>query len=351
MIKPASSSCNMRCAYCFYHDVAVNRETDNKGMMSTDLLETVLKKAFDYADGQAVRISFQGGEPFLRGKDFFYTYEKLIKNLNVKSSPVYTGIQTNGTLIDEEWCDFFVRNSVLVGLSLDGPKNIDAYRTDAVGNPTFDRVMSAARLMKDKGVTFNILSVLTKKVAKNIEEVYEFFTSEGFKHIQFIPCLKPLNDKRENEFSLSGDDYAYFLKKCFNLYARDYMRGDYTSVRNFDNMAALARLRRPEQCGMAGHCTHQYVIEGNGDVYPCDFYCLDEYLLGNIAESDFESLEHSDLAVRFIEESMIIEDKCKKCRWFALCKNGCKRERSDLDKCAAYEEFFEKALPYLLRMY
>lgn len=350
MIKPASGLCNMRCDYCFYHDVAANREVNNKGLMSVELLEETLNKAFNYADGQPVRISFQGGEPLMRGKDFFYAYERLVKKLNLRGSKVYVGIQTNGTLIDDEWCDFFLRNDVLVGLSLDGTEKVNSYRKFADGSPTFSTVIKSAELLEKRGVEFNILSVLTSAVADNIEEVYEFFTSRGYKHLQFIPCLKPLYDKSDNGFTPDGETYSRFLKKCFTLYTRDYLRGDYTSVRLFDNMVALAHLRRSEQCGTGGHCTHQYVIEGNGDVYPCDFYCLDEYKLGNIAETDFETMEHSEKAVRFITESLIIEDKCKACKWFALCKNGCKRERADIDKCAAYKEFFEKALPHLIRM-
>lgn len=346
MIKPSSSKCNMRCKYCFYHDVAENREIADKGFMSPELLEITLRKAFAFADGQPVRISFQGGEPLLRGKEFFYDYARLIKEYNDKNSTVFTAIQTNGTLIDDEWCDFFRDNDVLVGLSLDGTREVNSYRTDSGGEETFDRVLSSARLMRDKGASFNILSVLTKKVARNIEEVYRFFTEQGFRHLQFIPCLKPLGDESDDEFCPDGDEYFNYLDKCFSLYLGDYLKGDYVSVRAFDNMTALTRLRRAEQCGMNGHCTHQYVVEGNGDVYPCDFYCLDEYMLGNIATTDFDELERSPLAVDFIKSSLYIEDKCKACPYFALCKNGCKRERLSLDKCAAVKRFFDKNLKF-----
>ncbi len=346
MIKPSSSKCNMKCKYCFYNDVSENREIADKGPMSSDLLALTLKKAFEYTKGQDVRISFQGGEPLLRGKQFFYEYERLIKELNIYSSRVFCGIQTNGTLIDDEWCDFFLRTDTLVGISLDGPESINSYRVDKDDNPVFDRVFEAVKLLQRKGVKYNILSVLTPKVANNIEEVYKFFKSNGCDYLQFIPCLKPLDDKTDTEFSLSGDDYYHYLDKCFPLYFTDYMRGDYTSVRTFDNMVKLTKLQRAEQCGMNGHCTHQYVIEGNGDLYPCDFYCLDEQLLGNINETDFYTVEHSAKAIDFIKESMVIADKCKQCRWFALCKNGCKRERCDFDKCTATQKFFDRYIGF-----
>ena len=370
MIKPASSNCNLRCKYCFYHDLASCREMPSHGMMTLSTLEDILKKAFEFADGSMVMISFQGGEPLLAGKDFFRGFASMLPRLNTKRSAVHVGVQTNGTLIDEEWCDIFLKNRYLVGLSLDGDAVTNVLRIDAKGEDTFDRVYSAAKMLQAKKVDFNILTVITKPVVDNISRVYSFFRKNKFKHLQFIPCLKPLGmpkadtpesfyengDEAENmmnaeDFHINAEDYEIFLKKAFSLYTRDYIDGRYTSIRLFDNFVRLAHSQRAEQCGMNGHCTHQYVIEADGEVYPCDFYCTDEYSLGNILDTDFAKLERSPKAIKFIEESLGIEEKCKECNYYRLCKNGCKRERIDLDKCTAYKNFFPYALPHLKRMH
>ena len=371
MIKPASSNCNLRCKYCFYHDLASCREMPSHGMMTLDTLENILQKAFDFADGSMVVVNFQGGEPLLAGKDFYREFAKMLPRLNTKRSAVHVGIQTNGTLIDEEWCDIFLKNRYLVGLSLDGDAVTNILRIDAKGEDTFERAYSAAKLLQAKKVDFNILTVITKPVVDNISRVYSFFRKNKFKYLQFIPCLKPLGLPKadtpesfyengdeaehmmeaEQDFHINSDDYEIFLKKAFSLYTRDYIDGRYTSIRLFDNFVRLAHSQRAEQCGMNGHCTHQYVIEADGEVYPCDFYCTDEYSLGNILDTDFYKLERHPKAMKFIEESLGIEDKCKECNYYRLCKNGCKRERIDLDKCTAYKNFFPYALPHLKRMH
>lgn len=367
MLKPASSNCNLRCKYCFYNSLSSQREMPSHGLMSEKTLRVTLKKAFDFAGNDRVMLSFQGGEPLLAGKDFFRKLHEIILQLNVNRAPVSIGIQTNGTLIDDEWCSIFKRGGYLVGLSLDGDELADSLRIDANGNQTFHRVLESAKLMQKYGVNFNILTVLTKQVANRIVPIYNFFKKQKFKHLQFIPMLKPLRldesgkpscvktygepfPSEDENYVMSGDDYYEFLQKCFSLYLKDCMDGKYTSVRQFDNFVRLAHFQNCEQCGMEGHCCHQFVIEGDGEVYPCDFYCLDCYDMGNINDTDFFALSKHPVAVEFIKESMVVEEKCKTCKYFAMCKNGCKRERIDIDKCEAYKKFFAYALPHLQRI-
>lgn len=352
MLKPSSSACNLRCEYCFYHSLSACRELPCRGFMTLDTLDDILNKAFKFTSGNDVMLAFQGGEPLLSGKDFFRGLFDIISKYNVQKSRVYLSVQTNGTLIDDEWCQLFKAHDVLVGLSLDGDKLANRLRVFNDGTPSFDKVIEASKLLQKHKVDFNILTVLTKQVAKRINDIYTFFTSQGFKHLQFIPCLKPLNpeEKFDTDYTLSADDYDYFLRNCFNLYLNDYKSGNFVSVRNFDNLVKLAHFQPAEQCGMNGHCTHQYVIEADGEVFPCDFYCIDKYSLGNIRDTDFLTLEHSAKAVEFIKESLVVEDKCKKCAYFQMCKNGCKRERTDVEKCEAYKKFFPIALPHLKRM-
>lgn len=352
MLKPASSLCNLRCGYCFYHSLADMREAPSHGMMSPDTLKTALEKAFSYADGKPVSLTFQGGEPLLAGKEFFLTAEELIRTLNVRRSPVDVGVQTNGTLLDDEWCRLFSRAGWLVGLSLDGDREANSFRVDAEGGETFDRVVAAAKLLQKHRVEFNVLAVLTRPSAERIERVYSFFRRSKFRHLQFIPVLLPLRSEdksRCSEWALTPEAYLNFLKKAFSLYMKDMIDGRYTSVRQFDNFVRLANFGRAEQCGMSGGCSLQFVVEGDGSVYPCDFYCLDEHLIGNVRRDSFEDMEPA--ALRFAEDPAALPEKCSDCKYLRLCHGGgCKRERMDLDKCEVYKEFFDYALPHMKRM-
>lgn len=349
MFKPASSLCNMRCKYCFYHSLAHNRESYSYGFLQEKVFADTIKKAFEFTKGQTVNISFQGGEPLLRGIDFFINAMDIVKKENIYNATVHFGLQTNGLLIDKEWCKFFKDNNFLIGLSLDGDEKANENRVDNDLQPTFDRVVSSAKILQKYGVDFNILTVLTPYVAKNIQSIYTFFTSNGCKHLQFIPCLSPLNEPK-GKMSVSAQEYADFLIELFNMYLFDFINNNYTSVRQLDNFVHLVHHRKAEQCGMNGHCTHQFVIEGDGSIYPCDFYCTDEYKLGNIQDTNFAELSIHPIALEFIKESLILPEKCKSCNYFMLCQGGCKRERLDIDKCEGYKRFFAYALPHLKKM-
>ena len=346
MIKPASSLCNMRCRYCFYHDVSNIREVKSFGIMTESTAESLIKKAFEFADGESVAFAFQGGEPLIAGIDYFKKFVSLVKKLNKKNSVVYFGLQTNGTLVTDEWARFFGENGFLIGLSLDGDYKYNKFRIDADGNNAYEKIIAASEILKARNVEFNILTVLTGYCADNIDAVYKSLTRKGFKYLQFIPCLRPFGDKSENEMYMTNRQYAKFLIHGFNAYVKDYVRGDYTSVRYFDNLVCLFLGRPAEQCGVCGHCMHQFVVEGNGNVYPCDFYCVDEWLLGNINYSDFDKLAHSDKAEEFLRESLKADEKCRECRFYPLCRGGgCKRMKNDRNYCEAYKAFFNSCLP------
>ena len=195
--------------------------------------------------------------------------------------------------------------------------------------------------------------MLTRPVAENIGRVYAFFRRNKFRHLQFIPVLRPLDGGEcaaDEDVFLTSEAYAAFLKKAFSLYMKDMIDGRYTSIRQFDNFVLLAGFKRAEQCGMNGECTRQFVVEGDGAVYPCDFYCIDEYLMGNVNDADFRTLGESPAAVRFLQEGSVLPEKCEGCKYLRMCNGGCRRERADLDKCEAYTEFFDYALPHLKRM-
>ena len=346
LIKPASGLCNLRCAYCFYHDVTEHRETAQFGCMTPETAQALIEKALAFADGESVSFAFQGGEPLIAGLDYFRDFLRIVGEKNSKKSRVSYSIQTNGTLLDADWARFFRAHRFLVGLSLDGNAKAHRFRTDANGESTWHAVINAAALLEKHGVEFNILTVLTGWCAEHIEEVYRFFRTKGFRHLQFIPCLRPFGDESESALYMTVPQYAQFLIKLFRLYARDYARGQYTSVRQLDNFVRLYLGQQPEQCGMAGHCMYQFVIEGNGNVYPCDFYCTDEWLLGSIREIDFKALSESENAQSFLQESFQQRPECKACRYYPICRGGgCKRSRADRNYCAAYQEFFQACEP------
>ena len=348
MIKPASALCNMRCKYCFYHDVSDHRDVKSFGLMGEETAESLIKKALTFANGESISFAFQGGEPTIRGLDFFRFFVKKVAEHNTQNSTIYYGLQTNGTLIDDNWARFFKRYNFLIGLSLDGDFNNNSFRVDDKGNNAYYKITKAAEILKKNEVDFNILTVLTGRCAENIDDILKHFKKLGFKYLQFIPCLRPFGDKTEGELYMTPEQYKHFLIHGFNAYVKDYVRGDYTSIRYFDNIVHLYLGNPTEQCGICGHCTHQFVAEGNGNIYPCDFYCTDEWLLGNIndTEQDFNTLAHCDKAIKFLKESIIHPDECKKCKYYPLCRaGGCKRSKEDRSYCESYKAFFDACLP------
>ena len=349
LIKPASSLCNMRCRYCFYHDESLHRDVAFRGIMQQETADALIEKAFAQ-ENRSVLFAFQGGEPTLAGLAFFESFVRKVRDANRNGVCVSYSLQTNGLSMDERWAKFLHDHHFLVGLSFDGSRAHDLLRPDASGKDTRSRVIRAARIMEKYGVDFNILTVVTPTVARNIGQIYHEMKRRGFRYLQFIPCLDPLGCDGSSEYTLSNDDYLYFLKTLFSLWYKDFMAGEYYSIRYFDNLYFLYEGQGAEQCGMQGHCNIQFVVEGDGDVYPCDFYCLDEYRLGNIREQDFYALSHSDAARRFLGESAGFDPDCRTCPCFRLCRSGCRRYKRNGEYlyCKAFREFYpvlEKSLP------
>lgn len=350
LIKPASSLCNLRCQYCFYHDVSEHREIPSYGMMQPDLLENIVRQAFIESDGP-VTFAFQGGEPTLTGLDFYENLISLVSRYNTKRLPVHYALQTNGQVIDDQWSRFLARNHFLVGLSLDGDKAThDALRTDAQGKGSYSKVMQTVASFRKHQVEFNILTVVNSNVARHIEKIYRFYRRQKFDFVQFIPCLTPIGtDPADIHFSLTAERYAQFLIKLFDLWYADLMNGHYTSIRHFDNWVRMMAGQRPELCGMTGECTCQLVIEADGSVYPCDFYVTDNWRLGFVTQQSFAELTGSEKALEFIQHSHQLDPACSECQWYPLCRGGCRRDRelfppeSGLGQnqfCQAYREFF-----------
>lgn len=342
MLKPASGNCNLRCEYCFYHDLAATRQTENKGYMTRDTALQVMDKALAFAGDGPVYFTFQGGEPLLAGKDFFRFFFSSCKERQRPGVTVQFCVQTNGTLLDDEWCDLFLEYGCLVGVSLDGDREGNRYRVYPDGRSSFDDVFRGVQLLTRRRVPFNILSVLTAYGATHVRSSYRFFKQQGLRHLQYIPCLRPFAMDAPEDLFMTDDDYAAFLQQGFKLYANDALRGNPVSVRMFDNYLLLARGQNAEQCGMNGTCATQFVVEADGSTYPCDFYCTDDWYLGNICAGDFDGFFHSEKMVEFLKNSFQLPPACKTCCWFTLCRGGgCKRNRVGTDYCRAYQTFLQ----------
>ena len=346
LIKPASSLCNMRCKYCFYSDVAESRSIHSYGMMSEETLEVLTKRILEEATDSAGFL-FQGGEPTLAGLPFYKRLIELQEKYNVRGITILNSIQTNGYAINAEWAEFLAKNKFLVGLSLDGTRDIhNSLRTDASGKGTYDRVMNAARLFEKHGVEFNVLCVVNNFVARYPRKVYNEL--KRFRYLQFIPCLDPFDGEKQ-QFSLTNERYASFLCSVFDEYFRDFMSGNYVSIRNFDNYVSIFMGRQPENCAMCGKCACYFVAEGDGSIFPCDFYVLDEWKLGNARDSSFGELLNTQRARDFVAASEHVSEKCRSCRYFPLCRGGCRRDREPFSDglpslnrlCPAFEKFFE----------
>jgi len=343
LIKPASGNCDLRCEYCFYRDITESRHIGSYGIMEEELLEELIRKAFSFAEGSCT-FAFQGGEPTLAGLDFLRKFIAAAQAMNSKGLSISYSIQTNAQNIDDEWAGFLAANKFLTGISLDGPKNIhDALRTDAAGAGSFKRVIDSIEAMDRHGAQYNILSVVTAYSARHAAAIYGFFKKKGFKYLQFIPCLEPLSgDKGPYPYSLTAQKYACFLKNLFDCWYKDIISGEMVSIRFFDNIVRMASGLAPEECGMSGRCSCQFVIEADGGIYPCDFYVTDEWRLGSIKDNELSEIIRSPKLREFIAVSEDLPGECAACKWFALCRGGCRRYRENsLNRfCTAYKDFF-----------
>ena len=355
LIKPASSLCNLRCKYCFYHDVAENRNIMSFGIMKEQTMQNIINKAFDYAT-ESISFMFQGGEPTLAGLEYFRNfidYVNHVKSKNAKRINISYSIQTNGINIDEDFAKFLHENNFLVGLSLDGTKEIHDYLR---GEDSHKKVVRTAAVLTKNKVEFNILCVVSANLAKHIEKSYKFFKKQGFEYLQFIPCLDPFDvEPFTDKHSLTPQLYEYYLKILFNLWYNDFISGEYISIRYFDNLVRVYSGVPSEQCGMNGHCDGQIVIESDGSTYPCDFYCLENWKTGDINIMSCDEIWQSETMKKFIAASYYNSGKCDKCDCFYLCKGGCRRNR-DLSKdghaldniyCESLYNFYKYAEPLL----
>ena len=358
MIKPVSGLCNMRCSYCFYADEMEHRSDNMCKKMSETTLENVIRKSLEFADGSCT-FAFQGGEPTLAGLDFYQKLLEIEEKYNTKKVKIEHALQTNGYALDDKWCHFFAENNFLVGLSVDGIKAThDAFRKDASGNDTYYHVLEKAECLKKAGVQFNVLTVVNSKTAPKIRRIYEQYRKLGFCWQQYIACLDPIGKLQgEKEFSLTPELYGNFLIELFELWEIDLKQGKQPYIRQFENYISILLGYMPEACEQRGICSFQNVVEADGSVYPCDFYVLDEYNLGNLNENSFEEIQKKRNAIQFVENSCNHLLECKECEYFFICRGGCRKHRDNMGVmdgknrfCQSYRMFFDACLSRMVEI-
>lgn len=361
LIKPASANCNMDCKYCFYKCLSSHREEYSKGFMKEETLETLVREAIAYADG-SLTFAFQGGEPTLAGLDFFQKAVELQQKYNNKKLQIENTIQTNGLLIDEKWARFLGEHRFLVGLSLDGPKKMhDRYRKDAAGQDTFARIMHSVQLLEQYHVDYNVVTVVTNDTAKQASFLYKFWKRNHYPFVQFIPCMDEIKrqdgTQERSIYAVEPEQYGKFLCELFDLWYADFATGEAMDIRMFSNLAQMAAGYPAEECGMNGCCNCYFVVEGDGSVYPCDFYCMDAWKLGTVKDG-FVQMKTSEKAKAFVEASRPVCATCHECSYFSLCRGGCRRWREPFvdgkpglnQLCSAYRMFFAHAAERMERL-
>lgn len=353
LIKPASSLCNLRCKYCFYADESKLREIKSYGIMKDEVKKALIDNVFsDIEDGTDLTFAFQGGEPTMAGIEWFQKFIAEVNSkvtLSNKKPNINYAIQTNGILIDEKWCEFLKENNFLVGLSLDcGAAFHNDNRVDSKGKGSFSKVMKTKQMLDKYKVEYNILCVLTDNLARYPQKVWNFLVDNNISYVQFVPCLGELENDSFSNFSLTPQRFSSFYTKLLILWVDELKKGHYISVKFFDDLFNLLTKRQITACGFTGSCQTQFVVEGDGSVYPCDFYSLDEWKIGDINVESPSKMLSSPIADKFLKRERTEGKICSECNYKNFCNGGCVRMKNNMylngqeDFCG-YMDFLEKS--------
>ena len=343
LVKPASCRCNLQCGYCFYRTEAQERKVPDRGIMSAETAEILIRRALE--EGKCrIHFIFQGGEPMLAGLPFYRRFVKQVRAYNVNRLEVQFALQTNGVLLNEEWAGFLAEEKFLVGVSLDAPSFLHD-RQRGVG--THRQVLEGIRCLREYGVSFNVLSVLTREAVHHPQKVWQELSPYGY--MQFTPYIG-----EEECYIPSPEELGIFLCRIFDYYSEAYWAGTPVHVRELDGYLQTLITGMPCGCTNSGSCGGYFTVEADGSVYPCDFYASDEWYMGNIHTSSLGDLADSEVSHRFIRTSLQHPQKCRNCRWYRLCRAGCRRYREtsigEPQYCAAYKLLLEHAAPMFLKM-
>lgn len=326
MWKTVSEDCNLACDYCYYSTCG-GKPGPKINRIDSAILDKFVKDYMQHSQG-AANFAWQGGEPLLAGMEFF---EEVVYRQALHAPPhtiISNSLQTNATLINDRWAAFFKTYNFLIGVSLDGPKEIhDARRVTSNGKGSFDRVMAGIGHLRKHQVDFNILTVIHKGNVGKAKELMAFYRENDFNFVQFIPCMDFRSQQVDQPgvYEITPREYGDFLCEVFDEWYND---GDpQVSVRFFDNMLSVYINREAELCVHRAACPTSLVLEQNGDAFPCDFFINEKWTVGNVADSSIaDMLAHPNYA-RFHRMKPALPDKCRSCEWQRLCYGGCPRNR------------------------
>lgn len=354
MLKPIGPVCNLKCTYCYYLDTKKLYVQANNYRLSDELLERFIAQYMESQTMSPVLFTWHGGEPLLRDISFYKKAIQLQKKYG-RGRQIDNTLQTNGTLLTDEWCSFFKENNFLIGISIDGTQRFhDKYRRTNGDDPTFGKVLYGINLLKKHGVEYNIMGVVNDYNIDYPLEFYDFFKSIDSHFIQFTPIVERYPDGRMTEWSVIPEKWGDFLIAVFDEWVKKDV-GNYF-VQYFD--AALANWMNvaPGVCIFAENCGHAGVMEFNGDVYSCDHFVYPEYKLGNIKEKTLTEMMYSKKQQAFGNgKSEYLSSKCKQCKYRFACHGECPKNRiaktpegeSINYLCEGYYKFFNHIAAYM----
>lgn len=370
MLKPAGAHCNLACKYCYYLEKNKLYPTAQRHLMSNEMLEQFTREYIEAQTMSQVLFTWHGGEPLLRSIDF-YRKALSLQQKYAGGRRIDNVIQTNGTLLTDEWCEFFAQNHWLVGISIDGPQPYhDHYRLTAAGKPSWQKVMQGIKLLKKHGVEWNAMAVVNAYNANHPLEFYRFFKENGCQFLQFTPIVERLTrhedgrtlaslaDKDEislSEASVTPEQWGYFLCAIFDEWVRKDVGKIFVEI--FDCTLANWMGISPGICAYSKECGHAGVMEHNGDVYSCDHFVFPEYKLGNIRDHSLIDMLYGEQQQEFSRlKHSSLPRQCKECDMEFACHGECPKNRFMKDKygdsglnylCPGYYHYYQHVAPYM----
>ena len=370
MLKPAGAHCNLACKYCYYLEKNKLYPTAQRHLMSDEMLEQFTREYIEAQTMNQVLFTWHGGEPLMRSIDF-YRKALSLQQKYAGGRRIDNVIQTNGTLLTDEWCEFFAQNHWLVGISIDGPQpDHDHYRLTAAGKPSWQKVMQGIKLLKKHGVEWNAMAVVNAYNANHPLEFYRFFKENGCQFLQFTPIVERLTrhedgrtlaslaDKDEislSEASVAPEQWGYFLCAIFDEWVRKDVGKIFVEI--FDCTLANWMGISPGICAYSKECGHAGVMEHNGDVYSCDHFVFPEYKLGNIRDHSLIDMLYGEQQQEFSRlKHSSLPRQCKECDMEFACHGECPKNRFMKDKygdsglnylCPGYYHYYQHVAPYM----
>lgn len=369
MLKPAGSLCNLRCKYCYYLEKNALYTEQKNHVISDEMLDKFIREYIEAQTSPDVLFCWHGGETLMRPISFYRRAIELQRKY-ARGRRIDNTIQTNATMLTDEWCEFFRENNFLVGVSIDGPQEFhDEYRRTATGKPTFHKVMQGIRLLNKHNVEWNALAVVNDFNADYPLEFYNFFKEIGCHYIQFTPIVERRIERNDGlslapgmeeggelvDFSVTPEQWGKFLCTIFDEWVRHDV-GTYF-IQIFDATLANWAGVQPGLCSLAKECGHAGVIEFNGDVYSCDHFVYPEHLLGNINEKTITEMMYGEKQREFAKlKHELLPQQCRECPVEFACHGECPKNRFTRDKygnpglnylCKGYRQFFEHVKPYM----